>query len=753
MISGKSPPIPPHLTIFLVSAAALLFQMAQTRLFSATLGYHVTYLVLSVSLLGVGAGATFNFLMDGRSSRPSLHALSLAVGASAVAALLVQTQIDPNGLGLALAIVSAYVLGSLPFVFASWVVVRSLREDPARSGSLYASDLAGAGAGSLLAFVGIQPLGVPALYALSAVLASFGALCLRPHALPPRAGCALAIGSLVVLAIWSDQLIPTKVGPHKSPVFSGKVAIEATDWDPHARVDVLRHEDGPVDAAYGFLMDSGYAGPRPDALTMLLDLLAATPILDGHADMGALRASILAAPYVASEPRRVLVVGPGGGIDLQNALEHGAERIDAVEVNGGVVKYMRGQFASYSGGIYADPRVRVFEDEARSFIRRSRERYDLVVLTVVDSFAALASGVYALSESYLYTEQAFADYVQHLGPGGMLAIGRWYLEPPVEMLRTAQLAARGLGASDVVDARGHLLVLRHRAFGLLLASRQPFAPEQVAAVRSFAERHRFAVAYDPLRPDGPFARALASAEPAPATDERPFFFATDPGDGSIPVGYVILYLALFPAALLSYLVLLRPIQRAAGDALRGPAARATTVHALLVGLGFIAAELVLLQRLTLYLGQPALALAVGLAALLLGAAAGSALSSRTALGVRGAAVASAVLVPAVLGGVVWAGDATLAAPLAIRILVAALAGSLTGMPLGAVFPQILIRAAAHHAALVPWAWAVNGAASVIGAIVATALAMETGFGVVAVYAAGCYVTVAAFRPVTGTRSG
>lgn len=445
----------------------------------------------------------------------------------------------------------------------------------------------------------------------------------------------------------------------------------------------------------------------------------------------------------------MLVVGPGGGIDLQNALEHAVVRVDAVEVNGGVVGYMRGRFAAYSGDVYAHPRVRVFEDEARSFIRRSSERYDLIVLTVVDSFAALASGAYALSENYLYTEEAFADYAQHLGADGMLAIGRWYREPPVELLRTAELAAGGLRASGVSGVDGHLMVLRHGSFGMLLAGRERFTPDRVGAIRSFAKRHGFAIAYDPLLPDGPFSNAITSADRAPATDDRPFFFATDPSNDSVPVGYVILYLALLPAALVSYVVLLRPVHRAAGGALRGPVARTTTVQALLVGLGFIAAELVLLQRLTLYLGQPALALAIGLAALLLGAAAGSALSSRIPLGIRGAALASAVLVPAVLLAVAWAAAATLAAPLAVRLLIAALAGILAGMPLGAVFPQILMRAAAHDDALVPWAWSVNGAASVIGAIVATALAMNAGFGVVAAYAAACYVAVGAFQPVAG----
>src|SRR2546421_5342067 len=123
--------------IALVSAAALLFQVAQTRVFSATLGYHLTYLVISVALLGVGSGATLSALVDRRRTRPSVATLAMAVGGSAIGALLLETHVDPVSL-LALAVVVAYAAGSLPFIFASWIVVRLLREDPARAGGLYA---------------------------------------------------------------------------------------------------------------------------------------------------------------------------------------------------------------------------------------------------------------------------------------------------------------------------------------------------------------------------------------------------------------------------------------------------------------------------------------------------------------------------------------------------------------------------------------------------------------------------------------
>jgi len=189
-----------------------------------------------------------------------------------------------------------------------------------------------------------------------------------------------------------------------------------------------------------------------------------------------------------------------------------------------------------------------------------------------------------------------------------------------------------------------------------------------------------------------------------------------------------------------------------GAALTTPLGRRTTVQALAVGFGFIAAEIVLLQRLTLFLGQPALALALGLAALLVGAAVGSAASGNSRLNVGRAALASAIIV---LTAVVLIGHlttATLSWPLLARAAVACGASVAIGLPLGSVFPTVIASAGVQDDGLVSWAWAVNGAASVVGSILAVAAALVLGFTAVGVLAAACYV-VAALSVTTGARLG
>src|SRR3989454_1479893 len=333
--------------IFFVSAGALLFQVAQTRLFSAVFGYHLTYLVISVSLLGVGWGATLSAVFDARSRRPSLGQLGLGATASILLALFVQTHVDPSS-ALWLSVTAAYVLGFPPFAFASWIVVRNLRERPRKAGTLYAADLAGAGTGSVLAFLGLPLLGAPGLYGLAALLAALAAapsFSGRSRVLPVVACIRLT----AALAGWGDLLAPPQVGPDKSPVYGAGIEHLATRWDPYARVDVVQYQEEPSGERYRYLVDPGYTKPRPDAHFMYLDLGAATPILDGGGDTSVLRKAIIAAPYELVTDPAVLVIGPGGGIDIQNALVPGARAVDRIEVNRAVGGRLRGAFGTYSG--------------------------------------------------------------------------------------------------------------------------------------------------------------------------------------------------------------------------------------------------------------------------------------------------------------------------------------------------------------------------------------------------------------------
>src|SRR3989454_6204750 len=248
----------------------------------------------------------------------------------------------------------------------------------------------------------------------------------------------------------------------------------------------------------------------------------------------------------------------------------------------------------------------------------------------------------------------------------------------------------------------------------------------VERIRAFAAARSFVVEYDPLAPSGPFATAVQDDRGIPATDDRPFFFAADLQDGTFPVAYVILFVALVPAVFLFYLLLVQPLRRTLCPLLRTEGGLATTLRSLAVGLGFIGAEIVLLQRLTLYLGQPALALSLGLAALLMGAAVGSAWSSRLPTDPDKASALCAIALPVLLFALAWVAEITLAWPLAARAAAAAIASLALGIPLGAVFPKVVAVAGAADPRLVGWSRGINRAASGIGSILAVGLTISAG---------------------------
>ena len=736
--------------VFLVSAAGLLFQFAQTRLFSATLGYHLSFLVVSGALLGVAIGATAAATVD--RSRQPITTSWLAVGAamSILAALVIETQLDPLVVGVFATSAAAYVLGVPPVLLASWIIVRSLRQAPAVSGTIYAFDLAGAATGGVVGYLAIGALGDQALYGVASAFCLVAATTFLTSS-ASRIGwrrlsaVAAAAGLVVLLTLWGEVLAPPRPGPLKSTGYdlAEGMTRDTARWDPLARVEVMRFGSLGDPVHYAFLIDKSVpAESRPPSLAMELDMGALTPIIatTSASDLAVLDASILGAPYELASRQSVLVIGPGGGIDVMTALRHGAQSVTAVEVNRAVVELMRGRYASYSGGTYADPRVHLVEDEARSFVRRSADHYDLVVMTVVDSFAALSSGAYALTESYLYTEQAMADYLEHLAPGGTLAVGRWYRDPPVEIVRTFNIAVAGLRALGNSNPAGHIAVMRHGNFGLLLIGDRVYGAADVQRLREFATAHGFELAFDPLHPGGPF---ISSVDEAPATDDRPFFFDTVPlsavlsGQASLPFGYGILGSALLLALALGIGLAIVPLYAQARRA-GGRAVPPGTLTSIAIGFGFIATELVLLQRLTLYLGQPSLALAVGIAALLGGAACGSAASSRVRGGARLPALLSALGLLVTLALLPLVTDATLAAPLAVRVAVALIAAVLVGLPLGSVFPNVVAEVGGIDTKLVSWVWAVNGTASVVGAVVATAVALGIGFSGLGAAAVLCY---------------
>lgn len=482
-----------------------------------------------------------------------------------------------------------------------------------------------------------------------------------------------------------------------------------------------------------------------------------------------------ALPYRLRPQPRVLVLGAGGGAEVLQALVLGARTVDAVELNPQVVALVRDTYRGFAGDLYGDPRVRVHVADARGFVRASRTRYDLIVLVGGGSFAAGGAGVQAVAEDYAATVEALGDYYARLAPGGLLAVTRLEKQPPRDALRLFATAVAALRAQGVRDPGRQLAAIRNWDAGTLLVKRGAFDAAEIARLRGFIDEHGFDAVHFPgmrareanrfhaLARDEASRGAAALLSPqaaaylraykfdiAPVADDRPYFgnffkWSTLPelwrlrAQGAavlLDSGYLLLLAALaqaLPLALALVLLPLLALPRArdgAGSVVRWRAA----AYFICLGLAFLLIEIASMARLGLLIGQPLLAVGVGLAGFLLFAGAGSLYAQRWLARARRPVPALTVrAVAAIALGLGWH---LLAFALALRLSAGwspparAALGLLTIAPLafamGLPFALGLTRLARAAPAFVPWAWGLNGCASVIAAIAALLLAIQVG---------------------------
>jgi SAM-dependent methyltransferase len=655
-----------------------------------------------------------------------------------------------------------------PFVVAGAFLSLVLRANVERAGRLYAADLAGGATGALAAVAALGALRGPVNSALVLALlaAGFAWWWTRGRESARRlapAGFALVLAALVAHAATGIFSVDYRRAPqkllarmlHPTPQGTPHLLPKLQRWDAYSRVDVVE-----LDTPRGVQRHVYIDGETP---TPMLSANAAAPgaaALAVEEALAALPLRIRAtqpAPHAA--PRDVLSIGSGGGYDVVLARRFGAQHVDAVELNAGVLAVVAAT-RDFNGDVYRQPGVRAFHAEGRQFARRAApQSYDLVLLALAQSLAGNLQE-YALSECYLYTREAFIDYLRVLRPGGAVAF--LVSSPAVQekLVRTATdvLTARGLDAAQCIAAVSSPREVPYDNLVLLRAD--PFTPSERATLQQDVLAHGYLVAQLPpgIAPEAPRRPRLAplvparpSASWAPATDARPFFFHLEPGTpAGLRLLLVIAWIALGAALLGLVLGLERP--RTPGATPAGPLARAAArqtrmaagAYFTLLGLGFMMVEILVLQRTLLVIGFPTLNLSLVLAIFLVAAGCGSATSMRFTRR-RELALLLVVLGPALatLLPILGALHAPLdRLPLALRCVVLAAVLFPFGFAMGMPFPSGLRLLPADLRPLVPWLWGINGVASIAGSALVVAVALEAGLPVTGLLPAGLYVLAA-----------
>jgi len=761
-----------------VALSTLMYEVLLTRIFSVTMWYHFAFVAISVAMFGMTVGALVVYLKplwfppDGVRRQLAVGSVlfPVVVVASFLTQLSIPFRVHPSIVAI-WAIVLTYAVIAAPFVLSGILVALTLTRFPRDVGRLYAFDLVGAALGCVLLVWLLDITDGPTAVLAIAALAALGGVCfaldegstrlVRWSALVSVALIVAAAGHTVL--VWRGfpilRILYVKAGFEARPLYER--------WNSYSRIRVNGNPDA-LEPPYAWGLSPNYPADRKvKQLHLDIDVAAGTVLTkkpETPADAAHLEYDVTNIGYYLRPHGSDLVVGVGGGRDVLSALHFGATKVTGVEINTNILETLNGRFGNFTGHLDRDPRVRFVNDEARSFIARNDERFDVIQISLIDTWAATAAGAFVLSENSLYTVEAWDIFLSHLSPRGLLSVSRWsFSDRPGEVYRMTALATAALQRRGVADPRAHMAIVRSirgdggddapDGIGTLLVSPSPLDAGDLATLKAQADRLGFQVALDATTATDPTLARLASARDldavvaehpiniAPPTDDSPFFFnmlrlrdvlrldLLKHGKSSHNMEAVfVLGTLLFTVLLLTGLCIGVPLFATSDRASLTGAAPLVTFFAA-IGFGFMLVETSQMQRLIVVLGHPTYGLTVVLFSLLLSSGIGSALTSRIAPDAVGSA--GVVRMTGLLGLLVVFGIITPllthrieGAATPVRIAVSAALLAVPGLFMGMAFP-LGLGLARNRPALTPWLWGVNGATSVCASVLAVAIALST----------------------------
>jgi hypothetical protein len=743
-----------------VTSSLLLLEIGLTRLFSGTIGYYFAFMSISVAMLGLGAGSLWVSLRKARPSQPysSVAAGCLGLGASGALSTLLYLGFYPKmgeaGMAGQLAYLGLFTALFLPFLFGGRVVSSILDWHRQAFGTWYAIDLLGAAAGCVLAVLLLDSLPAPRAMLVVSGFAALGAALFffSDGRRGPAAGSLigiLALSGLGLVVLRDSSLLSPRVIRN---VVLPELRIDR--WNDFSRVVVKR---GPF---YTWGLSSTYQQPREPQWDLLIEGVAGTQIqaFNGRdlSQLDFLAFDIGSLPHLLRPRGSALALGVGGGLDVLTARYFEKDPVVGVEVNPLVGEIVNQDFGDYSGRPYHLPGVTVHFENARTFVKRDRQHYDVVTVTWVDSGAATGAGAFALTENYLYTVEAFQDYLGRLKEDGVLTFMRARYSPEYDAIKGIGIAVEALHSLRIAEPEDNIVVTSvesphfgGRELTQVMLKRTAFSSGEIAVIDEARRRLKFTDLYTPGRnggdgaitnlirnPDRPSVYASFAFDMEPNTDDRPFYFFLREGPGRPATHDVqILRQAMITVLVLVVAFMLPPLLVLLRRGVRGPSGIVVpSFYFGLLGLGFMLVEMKLLQQSVLVVGNPTLSLAAVLASLLLSTGLGAYWSERIKASPRGQKLRPWILA-GLLGALVvaWLGSEWLAAwltsfSLPVRAAGLVLAIAPLGLLLGCPLPLGMATLGDERRApgMVAWCWGVNGLMGVAGTAVAIYIAIYWG---------------------------
>jgi hypothetical protein len=748
--------------VFILSAAILLLEVVYTRVFSVLFFYHSALSAISAALLGMAVSGVAVFVFRERFPPERVReqmALSAALFSffTFLSVFILQRvrvsleyQFSPFSAHFLFPFLEVCLVSFIPFLFGGFFLALSMTHFSRYIGTVYGFSMAGSALGGLMAIPSLNFFGGMGSLVLASLLGAVGAFSLQCRRKWVVFSFSVILSALLVLS-FSRDIFP----------MAGAKSLDRTAsfsrWNSFSHVAVI--EDFSQDRALSLSFIKKNPGQPPPMAAILIDSFAYAPIVPARLKkdrLSFLKAEITSLPYEILDRPSVFIFGPGGGRDVEAALLHGSHTVVGADINPLIVHdIMGGAYREYSGNLYGRPGVHVAAQEARSCLRGDSRRYDLIMLNSVETWAAMASGALALTECGLFTRESIGEYLSRLKPGGILNIAFWDDKSHPLTRRLAALLGQEAAPGSSGNIGDRLAVFSSDAHPLAdfvncIFRNTPLDPGEVSRLKSRGERYGFNPVYLPGFPQerelavilDPRERARAMAESPEdlscPTDDRPFFFftlrpqnvldaVTTAHFGMTELSTVFLIFFLLAAvALCIFVPLNHRLERPGG-------AFPVLSYFGALGLGYMLVEILFLQQLSLFLSHPVYSFAVVLSALLLSSGLGS-LASRKITGKRTAwwLFLSLVIICAVL--LIYSRfldswlHLFLSEPLWLRCLIAALVTALPGFFMGFPFPLGVTLLAGEKESLIPWAWGINGAASIICSAVALLLCIFLGFG-------------------------
>jgi predicted membrane-bound spermidine synthase len=784
----------------MLSMSVLLFELALTRIFSIVLWYDYAFMAISIAFFGLGIGSLLTHILKNKVKREQLPSkilqTTMIFAVSVPIFLVVIGHVIPPNIHF---IYLFYLSSSIPFFFAGISMSLIFFAMPREVSKLYFIDLVGAAAATLMLDPLMQRLGAESVL-LSAALLVIGPSLIAALVLSAPSqkknvsnapiienkiklsGIVVLAASAILLAVNTDaNILAIKPGENKGLHYQLAKPSEfehlSTQWNSFSRIDVTRQLH-PQDSDN----DDDNNGRSRALSAIAIDADADTPVFKWNgssADLVWLKRFMDYLPFeISTQVNNTLVIGSGGGEDVLVALAGGSKKVTAVEINPLIISTAK-QFGNSAGNLYERKEVELFIDDGRRFISSSDSKYDRIVIKLVDSWAAQLAGGYALSENYLYTVEAFRQYLRHLDEdNGMLVMVRWNFELPRLMPLVAESLRQEQKGGSSEDIRKQILVVENRPGlyfesnnkqtiypVLLIIKNNPFTDSEInLAKERIANNNARVIAmpggyiqppYDTLLLDKNYYHSQqlqesdlrAILELKPPTDDSPFYFAKE----QVPNQMILLLeTVLGVSAVLALLLIYYSRRNRALPITSSTSSWFHMIFVIFIGLGFMFLEITFIQKFLLLLGTPIMALTVILFSILLSSGIGAYLSGK--LFHKNPYKAVVVSIPLLVGivlayygllqGII---DSSIILQLPQRIILTFALLSPAGLLMGFQFPSITRMASMysnrgeHADENITLLWGINVIASVIATVLTAISSMVIGFNGNLLLGAGFYL--------------